>query len=327
MIKRITVLAIFYTFLFGQFTQEWEVQQDLYERGLLYFDANQDSIPEITKFWWNTVTLYDGANNYEVIWNVIDDEYENLILWKIYDFDRDSLREAIFIRSNTYDTVTTAVMQMPVFSQAATWSSTELPGIISYLDAEDVDNDGNIEVVFGVNRFDTVDSTYYASLHVLDGATGNEEWSSGEFRGYITGPYLGDIDNDDVVEIMINLYDFNTENYLLRVYSYSGTMNTFSRTDPVSPGLISVGPNYPNPFNPRTVIPLLLTRSSRVSIRILNMKGEEVTTILRGELAPGRYQFSWAGKDGTGRPLPSGIYYYQVTTGAQVTTRPMVLLK
>ncbi len=325
--KRIPIIVVFCAVLFGQYSQKWEVQQDLYERGILFFDVNQDGIPEITKFWWNTVTLYDGANNYEIIWNIIDDEYENLILWKIYDFGHDSSREAIFIRSNTIDTITTSIMQMPVLTQEATWNSAELPGIVSFLDAEDVDNDGNTEVVFGVNRFDTGDSAYYAVLYVLDGTTGNEEWSSGEFRGYITGPYLGDIDNDNVIEIMINLYDFDTERYLLRVYGYSGTLNTFSPADPITPGLISVGFNYPNPFNPRTAIPLMLTRSALVRIRILNVKGEEVAVILRGELAPGRYQFSWEGKDRNGRSLPSGIYFYQVATGEKITTRPMVLLK
>jgi len=315
------------TLLFAQFSQEWEVPQDLYERGILYFDVNEDSTPEITKFWWNTVTLYNGANNFEVLWSVVDDTYDNLILWDVYNLNNGLVKDAVFIRSNILDTVTTALMMMPVLSQNITWATQEYDGTVSFLDADDMDGDGTMEVVFGVYRYDNVDSSYYSTLHVLNGQDGTAIWSSLEMQGYMVGPYLGDLDNDGTVEIMLNLYDYKNENYTLKVYSYSGTTNSVINPIMTSPKDFSIGPNYPNPFNPSTTIPVYLPQRMLVNISVLNANGEEVANLLHGELAPGRYKFSWEGQNHHGRPLPSGVYYYRVTTNKETKVRPMVLLK
>jgi hypothetical protein len=315
------------TLLFAQYSQEWEVPQDPYERGILYFDVNHDSTPEVTKFWWNTVTLYNGANNFEVLWSVVDDTYDNLILWDLYNLNDDLVEDAVFIRSNTLDTITTALMMMPVLSQNVTWTSPEYDGTVSFLDAEDMDDNGTVEIVFGVYRYDNVDSSYYSTLHVLNGQDGTAIWSSLEMQGYMVGPYLGDLDNDGTVEIMFNLYDYKNENYTLQVYSYSGTTNSIVNPIMDLPGDFTIGPNYPNPFNPSTTIPVSLPRRMRVDITVLNVNGKEVANILQGELAPGRYKFSWIGQDHLGRTLPSGIYYYRITTDRGTKVRPMVLLK
>lgn len=309
----------------AQFSQEWEGPQDLYERGLLYFDVNQDSTPEITKFWWNTVTLYDGANNFAILWSVIDDTYDNLILWDFYDLTDDLVKDAVFIRSNTLDAITTALMMMPVLSQNVTWTSSEYNGTVSFFDADDMDGDGTMEIVFGVYRYDNEDSSYYGTLHVLNGHDGTAIWSSPEMQGYIVGPYLGDLDNDGTVEIMLNLYDYKNENYVLKVYGYSGTTNSIVSPIVNLPKGFSIGPNYPNPFNPATIIPVSLPRRTPVDISILNAKGQQVVNLLQGELVAGRHQFTWQGRDNLGRPLPSGIYYYRVITATETKVRPMVL--
>jgi hypothetical protein len=324
-LKAAMISVLFVGLLAAQYSMEWSVQQDAYERGLLYFDVNRDSIPEITKFWWNTVTLYDGANNYAVLWYVVSENYDNLILWELYEFDQDSVQEALFIRSSTLDTVLTSLMVMPALSQEILWTTADSPGVISFLDTSDLDQDGIREIVFGVNRYENSDSSYYSTLYVIDSRTGSTEWAGTEAPGYIIGPYLGDLDGDGQTEILVNRYDYVRENYLLEVYSYSGDLGVARTTGTWR--TMHLAPNYPNPFNRNTVIPLELTEPQPVSIVVVDLQGREVAQIVDGLLPAGRHQFFWAGRDSHGRPLPSGMYYYRVTTRSRVDTHPMLLVK
>ena len=95
-----------------------------------------------------------------------------------------------------------------------------------------------------------------------------------------------------------------------------------------------LGANYPNPFNPVTKIPYTIgetsgiTRPAAVSLRIYNVAGQAVATLVDRQLAPGVYEATWNGKSATGDPLPSGVYFARlVIAGEQSFTRKLVLLK
>ncbi len=80
--------------------------------------------------------------------------------------------------------------------------------------------------------------------------------------------------------------------------------------------------NFPNPFNPETTIRFQIPRSQRVLLRVYNVLGQEVQTLVDRKLAPGRYQIKFDGKD-----LPSGVYYLRLHAGNFRQTRKMLLLK
>ena len=82
--------------------------------------------------------------------------------------------------------------------------------------------------------------------------------------------------------------------------------------------------NYPNPFNPSTRIRFQLPRQAEVTMRVFNILGEEVATMLNGEmLQPGAYQIPFSASG-----LPSGTYFYRLSTSAgTVETKKMLLLK
>ncbi|HEY4612931.1 MAG TPA: T9SS type A sorting domain-containing protein [Bacteroidota bacterium] len=80
--------------------------------------------------------------------------------------------------------------------------------------------------------------------------------------------------------------------------------------------------NYPNPFNPTTVISYQLPVDSRVSLRVYDLLGREVATLIDGEVRAGSYTTQW---DATN--LQSGVYFYRLQTGQFVETRKMLLLK
>ena len=85
--------------------------------------------------------------------------------------------------------------------------------------------------------------------------------------------------------------------------------------------------NYPNPFNPETLISFELPKSSHVTLEIINILGETVSTPVDGTLAAGRHLVTFRGVSSDGAELPSGIYFYRMRSGQFESTRKMVLLK
>jgi hypothetical protein len=85
--------------------------------------------------------------------------------------------------------------------------------------------------------------------------------------------------------------------------------------------------NYPNPFNPSTIIEFALPEAADVKLSIYNALGQEVTTLVSENLAPGEYSLQWDGKDASRNPLSSGVYFYRLTAGSFTQTHKMILMK
>jgi hypothetical protein len=85
--------------------------------------------------------------------------------------------------------------------------------------------------------------------------------------------------------------------------------------------------NYPNPFNPATAIGYALPQISRVELKIYNLLGQEIRTLVDKQQQPGKYTITWDGADNHGQQVSSGIYIYQIKAGDYVESRKMVLLR
>jgi hypothetical protein len=85
--------------------------------------------------------------------------------------------------------------------------------------------------------------------------------------------------------------------------------------------------NYPNPFNPNTTIEYRIPNSSPVTLKIYNIQGQEIATLVNANHPAGKYSVTWNGKDRFGRPVASGTYIYQITAGKYRESRQMVLMK
>ncbi|TFB09988.1 T9SS type A sorting domain-containing protein [Candidatus Marinimicrobia bacterium MT.SAG.4] len=85
--------------------------------------------------------------------------------------------------------------------------------------------------------------------------------------------------------------------------------------------------NYPNPFNPSTIIKYALPKASGVSLLIYNIMGQEVMRWDESNVSPGYYEKTWNGRTQAGVPVSSGMYIYRLQAGDFVQTRKMVLLK
>ena len=85
--------------------------------------------------------------------------------------------------------------------------------------------------------------------------------------------------------------------------------------------------NYPNPFNPTTVISFQLNKPQITSVEIFNLKGQKVKQLVNGLLETGTHNLTWNGKDDYGKPAASGTYFYQIKTPEKNFTKKMLLLK
>jgi len=85
--------------------------------------------------------------------------------------------------------------------------------------------------------------------------------------------------------------------------------------------------NVPNPFNPVTRIRFGLSSAGEVSLRVYDVSGRLVRTLVEGPLAAGPHGSSWDGRDDRGRPVSSGIYFLRLQRGSFVKVRKMVLAR
>jgi Secretion system C-terminal sorting domain len=80
--------------------------------------------------------------------------------------------------------------------------------------------------------------------------------------------------------------------------------------------------NYPNPFNPTTVISYQIPSESLVNLEVFNVLGQRVATLVNDQQAPGKHTVEFDGER-----LASGVYFYRLVAGNHISTRKMVLLK
>ena len=80
--------------------------------------------------------------------------------------------------------------------------------------------------------------------------------------------------------------------------------------------------NYPNPFNPSTIIKYSVPQASEVQIKVSDILGNEIETLVNEEKPVGTYEITWNAED-----LTSGVYFYRLRAGSFIDTKKMILLK
>ncbi|MGK9475480.1 FlgD immunoglobulin-like domain containing protein [Melioribacter sp. OK-6-Me] len=85
--------------------------------------------------------------------------------------------------------------------------------------------------------------------------------------------------------------------------------------------------NFPNPFNPSTNISFTIPRSEFVTLKIYDIKGQEIRTLVNGNYPAGTYQFEWNGKDNNNISVAAGVYIYSIQAGHFNKSARMILLK
>ncbi|MFQ5642039.1 MAG: FlgD immunoglobulin-like domain containing protein, partial [bacterium] len=110
----------------------------------------------------------------------------------------------------------------------------------------------------------------------------------------------------------------------------SGTVTGIETPDAgLLPAVFVLEQNYPNPFNPRTTLRYRIRSAApqRIVLRIYNLLGQEVRTLVDAIKPAGAYATTWDGRDRNGRQMASGVYLSHLQVGDQTQVRRMVLSK
>ena len=163
--------------------------------------------------------------------------------------------------------------------------------------------------------------------------------------------YINPVTKDGIVEVMKDEYPMT--NSVFRAYRYSashpalagkdltpqstitGRTPDYLTPDDLNTGLASsvdpenylLSQNHPNPFNPHTKITYQLDEPGMVQLRIYNLTGQEVATLVQEYQTQGKYELTWDGSDKAGRKVGSGIYLYCLHLGKHVETRKMTVMR
>ncbi len=163
------------------------------------------------------------------------------------------------------------------------------------------------KVIFGSYSFQ---SLYTATLNsALDSIEYITPWAG-------TGRVVSITQGGDGNIYVLN-YGFTNEGFLSRIKPFE-TGLLLNET----PASFRLYQNYPNPFNPVTGIKYEISRKSFVSLKIFNVLGIEVAVLLNEPKQPGSYEVSWDASN-----FPSGVYFYEISTGDFTERKKMILLK
>jgi len=132
-------------------------------------------------------------------------------------------------------------------------------------------------------------------------------------------------DNNSVQKIVI--LNENSNGYVIadavRLSPRKTNVSEIKPTNEVSsPVYFKLSQNYPNPFNPTTAIKYQIPELSFVNLKVYDVLGNEITTLINGEKPAGSFEVEVDGSE-----LTSGIYFYRLQAGSFVETKKMVLIK
>ncbi|MEE9554790.1 MAG: T9SS type A sorting domain-containing protein [candidate division Zixibacteria bacterium] len=187
--------------------------------------------------------------------------------------------------------------------------------------------DGRFLRLFGIwdtgQEDNPVLDTDYQRVHILDLVISIEPGAPDQYVTIdntvdpIGGPILLGLDN--------GITEFTP--------AFKGGLITFGNPTSIDDNEISkplafgLKQNYPNPFNPQTTIEFSLEKGSTVRLEVFNLLGQKVDELAEGYFQSGVHSFIWSARDTRGEELPSGVYFYTLTTDSDFSSGKMLLLR
>ena len=161
-----------------------------------------------------------------------------------------------------------------------------------------------------------------ASYPSADGPSKGGTFGNWQLIGFVQGSgTTTDLRNYSFIDENVQSGIFE---YRLKQIDYDGSYN-YSKTIEINSVYVNsfqLFQNYPNPFNPSTKIQYLLSSKQFVTLKVYDILGKEVSTLVNEEKPAGNYEVEFDGKE-----LPSGIYFYKLKAGNYSETKKMLLMK
>ena len=218
---------------------------------------------------------------------------------------------------------------IPAFAQIGIIWQVDEVYLAQFLGSANMDDDPNEELVYFYGGYP------FCRIVIIDGTSGLVEWESGEWYSIrIAGYNWGDGDNygfspfcdgnnDGIKEITFSVMQNEGDPWQVFLVGLTGTgiddepYNPNANTSPL------LSQNYPNPFNPNTTIEYKLKKAGYIEIKIYNVKGQLVDTLVKDNQNAGNYSAIWDAKG-----ISSGVYFYQISVdGKSTKTKKAINLK
>jgi hypothetical protein len=167
-----------------------------------------------------------------------------------------------------------------------------------------------------------IDFDYYA---IYRGLTSDFQPNASSRLGFATDPEF----DDSVVAAGVYYYKVTAVDFAGNegIPSTAQVSLTTTNTLPVAGYRYALHPSRPNPFNPLTTISFELAEAVEVKLVVYDLRGQMVTTLLDQSLPAGPHRVTWNGRNGRGREVASGEYFYRLTAGTFTAKRKMTLLR
>ena len=179
----------------------------------------------------------------------------------------------------------------------------------------DINLDGNLDMIVG-ESFRDVSYFSYDNGSWIEMTDSLSEMTVGQNAA----PALADLDGDGDLDLTVGNYD-GTFNY------WEGHAIVGIHENELKPTSSRLLPAYPNPFNPETQIRFELNKTGMVSLRIFDLSGRLVNSIVNAVFQEGYYQYMWDGSNYQGMQLDAGLYLVVLESDGDMHTQKVTLLK
>jgi len=156
------------------------------------------------------------------------------------------------------------------------------------------------------------------------GASFNQVIASGALNGSFSWTVDASAGNTNRVKVICHDSSGNSTE---AISAANFTIGGVSAVGDLPAGRVALAQNAPNPFNPSTEIKFSVPSDQDVTLRIYNVEGRLVRTLIQGRQIAGNHSVMWKGRDDQGGTVASGLYFYRLNTDSGTLTRKMTLLK
>jgi hypothetical protein len=188
-----------------------------------------------------------------------------------------------------------------------------------------------VKTFYNMDHFNIVDSFYLYAEHYRNGVllqSVTKYIPHSVMQGFGTSVLnFPDRQIGDIIKLRAEASDICMLNHRV-MYPPSGWVtititDSITDADPLTDIItFSLEQNYPNPFNPSTTISYSIPEYSNVTIKIFDVLGNEIETLVDAKKPEGRYELQWNVAE-----LPSGVYLYRLQAGGFIDTKKMILMK